>query len=132
MLTSTENNSVVDDDSEDDFDWEEVAVPQYEQQPKAVEAEPANEDVQEGPSEKPHIEITIQTQRKGKKSSQAKPNPRAEQLYAERLARLTCHQVHTVCLLANARIRNKWLNDALLHVRRAFSALRATHAHALV
>lgn len=39
------------------------------------------------------------------------------QLYAERLTRLTCHQIHTVCLLANARIRNKWASDRLLHVR---------------
>ena len=45
-------------------------------------------------------------------------DPRAAQLYAERLTRLTCHQIHTVGLLANARIRNKWINDRLLHVRR--------------
>lgn len=35
--------------------------------------------------------------------------------HAERLLRIDCHKTHTVCLLASARIRNKWLNDQLLH-----------------
>lgn len=37
---------------------------------------------------------------------------------AERLLRLDSHKIHTVFLLANAWIRNKWINDQLLHVRR--------------
>lgn len=37
-------------------------------------------------------------------------------LYAERLTRVECHKAHTVFLIANAAIRNRWLNDKLLHV----------------
>ena len=40
----------------------------------------------------------------------------AAALYAQRVLRTTCHKIHTVALLANARTRNKWLNDPLLHV----------------
>jgi len=118
MLASTENSSVAGGDSDDDFDWEEIVVPQADQPQEAPPASAlVKDDVQEGPSERPHIEITIQTQRRAKKGASPKKNPRAEQLYAERLARLCSHQIHTVALLANARIRNKWINDPLLHVR---------------
>ncbi|EPS96506.1 hypothetical protein FOMPIDRAFT_1053153 [Fomitopsis schrenkii] len=114
MLSSAENSSVAGADSDDDFDWEEVAVPQADQLP-VVSLPADNDDVQEGPSHRPHIEITIHTEKRGKKGT--KKDPRAAQLYAERLTRLTCHQMHTVGLLANARIRNKWANDRLLHAR---------------
>ena len=33
------------------------------------------------------------------------------------MVRLDCHKVHTVTLLMNAKVRNKWINDPLLHVR---------------
>lgn len=36
--------------------------------------------------------------------------------HAERLTRIDCHKIHTVALLVNARIRNRWLNDELLQV----------------
>ena len=36
--------------------------------------------------------------------------------HAERLLRIDCHKIHTVALIVNARIRNKWINDPLLHV----------------
>jgi hypothetical protein len=36
--------------------------------------------------------------------------------HAERLIRIDCHKTHTVCLLASACVRNRWLNDDLLHV----------------
>ncbi|KZT11843.1 Rad4-domain-containing protein [Laetiporus sulphureus 93-53] len=117
MQQSTENSSVAGADSDDDFDWEEVVVPQQEQVQELPAVPDAwQDDIQEGPSEKPHIEITIQTQKRVKKGT-PKKNPQAEKLYAERLARLTCHQLHTVALLANARIRDKWINDPLLHAR---------------
>ncbi|KAH9936108.1 uncharacterized protein B0H18DRAFT_1113556 [Fomitopsis serialis] len=112
-MSGAENSSIAGADSDDDFDWEEVAVPQSEQLPAVSLA--ADDDVQEGPSRKPHIEITIETERRGKKRT--KKDPRAAKLYVERLTRLECHQIHTVCLLANARIRNKWINDPLLHAR---------------
>lgn len=40
--------------------------------------------------------------------------------HAERMLRIDCHKIHTVLLLLNARIRNQWLNDELLHVRDFF------------
>lgn len=56
-----ENSSVMEGDSEDDFDWEEVVVPPADPQPDL----PAEDnDVQEGPSEPRNIEITIKTYRK--------------------------------------------------------------------
>ena len=46
--------------------------------------------------------------------------------------RLDCHKVHTVTLLMNAKVRNHWINDPLLHVRLARSPRphhRNTHSH---
>ena len=68
MLSSAENSSVAGADSDDDFDWEEVAVPQADQLP-VVSLPADNDDVQEGPSNRPHIEITIQTEKRGKKGT---------------------------------------------------------------
>ena len=65
---NTENSSVLGEESEDDFDWEEVEVSQ-DVQPSTSATPPTN--VQDyyndlagqadGPSEKPHLEITIKT-----------------------------------------------------------------------
>lgn len=41
---------------------------------------------------------------------------RAAAIRAARVARLDAHKIHTICLIANARVRNQWLNDPLLHV----------------
>ncbi|KAL1705454.1 hypothetical protein EV121DRAFT_279590 [Schizophyllum commune] len=92
-------------DSEDDFDWEEVPVP-----------EPAEQEIvldEEQPAPQ-NIEITIRT--KPKKSVKADIKKQGIS-HAERLLRVDCHKLHTLCLLASARIRNKWLNDPLLHAR---------------
>ncbi|KAI6006451.1 hypothetical protein EDC04DRAFT_2781967 [Pisolithus marmoratus] len=43
--------------------------------------------------------------------------------YTPRVLHTTCHKTHTVCLLANARIRNRWINNELLHVRIFFVCL---------
>jgi hypothetical protein len=37
--------------------------------------------------------------------------------HAERRLRVDVHKIHTVALLAGAGVRNRWLNDELLHVR---------------
>ncbi|KAF8885705.1 hypothetical protein CPB84DRAFT_1788199 [Gymnopilus junonius] len=37
--------------------------------------------------------------------------------HAERLKRIDVHKIHTVALIANARVRNSWINDPLLHAR---------------
>ncbi|KAF9485754.1 Rad4-domain-containing protein [Pholiota conissans] len=80
-----------DESSEDEFDWEEVEVPEHQPQ---------------------HLEITFQVNPKTKS-----PNKKKGITHAERLIRIDCHKVHTVALIANARVRNKWLNDPLLHAR---------------
>ncbi|KAH9931640.1 Rad4-domain-containing protein [Epithele typhae] len=124
-IANVESNSINGSDSEDDFDWEEVEVGQ------AAAADASQLDAatvssvhdyyasihgpEEGPSEKPHLEITIKTQGKGKGDS--KKNERALQLAAERAVRLECHKLHTVALLVSARVRNHWINDPLLHAR---------------
>ncbi|KAI0648178.1 hypothetical protein C8Q79DRAFT_905740 [Trametes meyenii] len=108
---NTENSSVLGEESEDDFDWEEVevAAPPYYGESQEHESEA-------GPSERANIEITIQT--KGKKQKgDPKKNARAVQLAAERLVRLDCHKAHTVALLMNAKVRNHWINDPLLQAR---------------
>ena len=107
-------------DSDGEADWEEVAVP----------------------SERPPLEITLQTDvkvqnRKGKGESpkfvaasvfgpsnacnrnlgcNVSRKPGSSESHAQRVLRIQCHKVHTLCLLANARIRNGWINDPLLHV----------------
>ncbi|KAK2465392.1 hypothetical protein APHAL10511_002746 [Amanita phalloides] len=79
-------------DSDDDFDWEEIQVPEQEH----------------------HIEITLQPSRKPESSSKKRT---AGISYAERSLRISCHKLHTIALLSNARVRNQWLNDPLLHAR---------------
>ncbi|KAI0700351.1 hypothetical protein C8T65DRAFT_742081 [Cerioporus squamosus] len=124
---NTENSSAFGEESEDDFDWEEVEVAQP---PTPADASGGTQsavvaslkdyygdvhDREEGPSRKPHLEITIKT--KGKPKGDPKKNERALQLAAERAIRVDCHKIHTIALLVNAKIRNKWLNDPLLHAR---------------
>ncbi|EAU86269.2 DNA repair protein rhp42 [Coprinopsis cinerea okayama7 len=93
-MSSDREQSAFDAASDDEDDWEEVLV---DHQP-----------------EKP-IEITLQVQK-----SKAKPEDAAKKKgisYAERLLRIDCHKFHTVILIGNAKIRNEWLNDELLHAR---------------
>ncbi|KAI0755109.1 hypothetical protein C8Q80DRAFT_1143071 [Daedaleopsis nitida] len=121
---NADNSSVIGEESEDDFDWEEVEVAQPTVALTNVSLGPAtaasindyygdSHDREEGPSERPHLEITIKT--KGKAKGDAQKNAKAVQLAAERAVRLDCHKIHTIALLMNAKVRNKWLNDPLLH-----------------
>ncbi|KAI0769954.1 hypothetical protein C8Q74DRAFT_1272317 [Fomes fomentarius] len=123
---NTENSSVLGEESEDDFDWEEVEVGQpaialNDGAQNVTTVSTLNEyyggsqDAEAGTSERPHLEITIKTQ--GKAKGDPKKNARAVQLAAERAIRLDCHKMHTVALLVNAKVRNKWINDPLLHAR---------------
>ncbi|KAI6044876.1 hypothetical protein EDC04DRAFT_3137624 [Pisolithus marmoratus] len=91
--------------SDEEFEWEEVHVPVEQPTDQGLELELS------GPSRS--IEITLHAQPK-KDESKKKA---AAALHAQRLLRTTCHKIHTVCLLANARVRNKWINDELLHAR---------------
>ncbi|TCD70140.1 hypothetical protein EIP91_004610 [Steccherinum ochraceum] len=101
-------------DSEDDFDWEEVDVTNP-PAPAITLEEHYGEQAQAGPSEPTRTNIEITIQARPKPNEEAKR--RAVQLQAERAMRLDCHKIHTICLIGNARIRNSWLNDELLHAR---------------
>lgn len=75
---NTENSSVLGEESEDDFDWEEVEVGQPAiafndgaqsngtTVPTLNEYYGGSQDAEAGPSERPHLEITIKTQGKAK------------------------------------------------------------------
>ncbi|KIO32977.1 hypothetical protein M407DRAFT_18133 [Tulasnella calospora MUT 4182] len=54
---------------------------------------------------------------KGKGTGRKLDEAEKARINAERQARFACHKIHTIALLANARIRNQWLNDKLLHAR---------------
>lgn len=108
----------VDEDSDNELDWEEVEVPQR------------------------HLEITLK--------ARPKQDPAKSVLFptfmasadfrryfrkkgtshAERVARINCHKIHTVALLANAAVRNKWINDPLLHVGR--NTVPYAHIHTAI
>ncbi|KAG1763604.1 hypothetical protein EDD22DRAFT_1022198, partial [Suillus occidentalis] len=106
------------DSSEEEFEWEEVDVPQ-----QIHETNPELELQLEGPAPRANIEITLYS---GKKKDDSK-KAAAAAARAERILRTGTHKVHTVCLLANARVRNKWLNDELLHAR--LLSLTPLHLH---
>jgi xeroderma pigmentosum group C-complementing protein len=126
---ASDSRSISGDSSEEDFEWEEVDVPQ-----QIPEANQELELQLEGPVPRANIEITLHP---GTKKDDSKlifylyspcaganiPSRKvaATAARAERIARTRIHKVHTVCLLANARVRNKWLNDELLHVRDLFT-----------
>ncbi|KAF8120653.1 hypothetical protein EV363DRAFT_1458950 [Boletus edulis] len=100
--------SLADDSSDDELDWEEVHVPEQQQQLDVhLELEVS------APAPQQNIEITLSTRPK-KDDSKKKA---AAALHAQRVLRTTSHKIHTVALLANARKRNKWINDPLLHAR---------------
>ncbi|KIJ64619.1 hypothetical protein HYDPIDRAFT_90094 [Hydnomerulius pinastri MD-312] len=106
-----DENSLAGDSSDDELDWEEVHVPEqqatHEQSNEQLELELT------GPIPRPNIEITLHTRAK---KDDAKKQASAA-LHAQRVLRTTSHKIHTVALLANVRVRNKWLNDELLHAR---------------
>ncbi|KAF5377814.1 hypothetical protein D9615_006671 [Tricholomella constricta] len=97
MASISENDPITEQDSEDEFDWEEVEVPEHQQQEE-------------------HLEITISASGPRLKKDAAASKFKGIS-HAERLKRIDCHKVHTVVLLGNAWVRNKWLNDELLHAR---------------
>ncbi|KAH7885453.1 hypothetical protein F5I97DRAFT_2033703 [Phlebopus sp. FC_14] len=105
---AVDEDSLAGNSSDEDLEWEEVHVP--EQQPS--QEEPLELEISP-PVPRSNIEITLHT--RAKKDDSKKQASAA--LHAQRVLRTTSHKIHTVCLLANARERNKWLNDDLLHAR---------------
>ncbi|CAA7262889.1 unnamed protein product [Cyclocybe aegerita] len=94
MSSEVEENGLLQAESDDELDWEEVEVPINEtEQPQ-------------------HLEITLDRHPKQKTS-----NKKNGISHADRLIRVDCHKIHTVALIAAARVRNKWINDPLLHAR---------------
>ncbi|GJJ13329.1 hypothetical protein Clacol_007581 [Clathrus columnatus] len=105
-------NSFTDSSSEDDMDWEQVDVSQ-EALPHVDESitnVSAIQTVEAGPS-KP-LEITLDNDERAPKASK-----KHVMSHAERVLRLQVHKIHTICLIANGLIRNRYLNDSLLHAR---------------
>ncbi|KAG0698293.1 Rad4-domain-containing protein [Suillus ampliporus] len=105
-----DSQSISGDSSEEDFEWEEVDVPQ-----QIYETNPELELQLEGPAPRANIEITLHSGTKKDDSKLLCAAAAASR--AERILRTGTHKVHTVCLLANARVRNRWINDELLHAR---------------
>ncbi|KAL5520128.1 hypothetical protein ACEPAG_1788 [Sanghuangporus baumii] len=108
-------------DSDEEMDWEDVStrpnattiavesVPDYKLGDQVVESSSSKN----GKATVGNIEITLKTAQK----SDPKRKKQAEQNAELRALRLTCHKIHTVTLLANAIIRNRWLNDDILRAR---------------
>ncbi|KIP08959.1 hypothetical protein PHLGIDRAFT_68410, partial [Phlebiopsis gigantea 11061_1 CR5-6] len=107
-----DSSSILDgSESEDDFDWEEVIVP----------------DGGEPPEEEENIISILPT------GPVPSGSARAAEAHALRVARVTCHKAHTVLLLGHARVRNRWLNDPLLHARlMSLAPLSCQNAFAMV
>ncbi|PPQ80442.1 hypothetical protein CVT25_001769 [Psilocybe cyanescens] len=93
-MSSELEDNLFQDESEDEFDWEEVEVPEH---------------------QAPHLEITLQLGPKASKNADADKKKGIN--HAERLVRIDCHKIHTVALIASARQRNLWINNSLLHAR---------------
>ncbi len=107
---TSELEPIVDADSEDDIDWEEVEV-----QPQERHIEIT---LHERPKLKDQVKSVFLFTLAVKFLSQPSRFYRKKGIsHAERVLRINCHKIHTVSLLANAWVRNKWLNDELLHVR---------------
>ncbi|KAF8527521.1 hypothetical protein BU17DRAFT_81725 [Hysterangium stoloniferum] len=96
---------------EDEMDWEEVDVPIELPVSKHVE-EPSMVILENLPELSKPLEITLDVA--GKKPETAKKSVIS---HAERVLRLQVHKIHTISLISNGWIRNKYLNDPLLHAR---------------
>ncbi|KAL5524625.1 hypothetical protein ACEPAF_9765 [Sanghuangporus sanghuang] len=108
-------------DSDEEMDWEDVSmrpdtttiaeesVPDSKLDDQVIESSTSND----GKPTAGNIEITLKKAQK----SDPKRKKQAEQNAELRALRLTCHKIHTVALLANAIIRNRWLNDDILQAR---------------
>ncbi|THH10815.1 hypothetical protein EW146_g8256 [Bondarzewia mesenterica] len=112
MSTQEEQDTLLnaEDSDDEEMDWEEVAVPQ---DSNAASLNDLHLELEEGPSTRPSIEITL-----NKRSWEHYFRYRRTGAisHAERLVRIDCHKVHTVALLKNASVRNQWINDPLLQV----------------
>lgn len=63
------------------------------------------------------LQITIRAPIAKEPAVEVQKKQKSEAESLERFVRLQAHRLHTIALLTNASIRNKWINDPLLHVR---------------
>ena len=91
-------------DSDEDIDWEEVPIEAAQQDLEITLSSAPVEQIKSVFSLFIPFDFSYSA-RRGRTIS-----------HAERLLRIGCHKLHTLCLLSNARVRNQWLNDELLHV----------------
>lgn len=102
------DNDVDNEVEEDGSDWEEVAI----EQPQELEITIQQSD---RISEVKSVFLVHSFLVNSCNLFRKKTQPRGISL-AERILRIDSHKFHTLCLTANARARNTWLNDELLHV----------------
>ncbi|TEB03965.1 hypothetical protein FA13DRAFT_1807838 [Coprinellus micaceus] len=57
-------------------------------------------------------EVEVPAHLDGKKKAEDESKKKGV-THEERLMRINCHKIHTVVLLANAKVRNRWINDEL-------------------
>ncbi|KDQ20907.1 hypothetical protein BOTBODRAFT_124782 [Botryobasidium botryosum FD-172 SS1] len=116
-------------DSDDDMDWEDVIIP-HATVPTATEgAEVSLENTAE--TARAPIQITLERQPQKKLDEEAKERARAQAL--DRLIRLESHKLHVISLLASTSIRNRWVNDELLHARLlSLTPLPIQHSFAMI
>ncbi|KZT42654.1 Rad4-domain-containing protein, partial [Sistotremastrum suecicum HHB10207 ss-3] len=98
---------------EDGMDWEEVVPSSYGQDGNTGLQDTLEIDV---PGQQP-IEITLPTAKSKEQAKKTQARARTLEWRAQQVVRLESHKLHTVCLLSSAWIRNKWINDPLLHAR---------------
>ncbi|EPQ51119.1 Rad4-domain-containing protein [Gloeophyllum trabeum ATCC 11539] len=110
------------DTDDEDMEWEEVDMPAADGLAtlgSAVTDRTTNDNGFTGTAQGGRsIEITLKRAKgKGKEGQKEAASQKAKQAQATRLSRIRCHKIHTVTLLANAAIRNQWINDQLLQAR---------------
>lgn len=114
----------MDTDSDDEMEWEQVLpepLPQLEE--PFPEDDYTTQDVSEQPPHetleltisKAPIEITIERPAPRTAGPSASDKEKSQALARERFVRLQSHRLHTIALFTSASIRNKWINDPLLH-----------------
>ncbi|KAF9562218.1 hypothetical protein EC968_005376 [Mortierella alpina] len=98
------------DDDDDDIDWEEVSVPAPEREDGMDGEEQFEEDEEpSGPWQYNAVEIVFDKPLKEVKKKSGRGITKEE-----RMIRVLIHQTHLLCLIANGRQRNSWINHPKL------------------
>ncbi|KAG9320390.1 hypothetical protein KVV02_002563 [Mortierella alpina] len=105
--TESEIGEDLESGDDDDIDWEEVSVPAPEREDGMdADEEPLEEDEEpSGPWQYNAVEIVFD-----KPLKEVKKKPGRGITKEERMIRVLVHQTHLLCLIANGRLRNTWIN----------------------